>query len=377
MKFRRVGPASLVGAIVTVVTVVVFVGSVLTGRMFERSKQSTLRLMQAVLANSLRSAEGKAVERAEIVVSMPSVREAFLKRDRAALANECARMFKIQDEKYGVNTAQFHTPPGVSFLRLHSPQQFGDDQSGYRPILADVSENKAIRKGLALSRSGPSVFGVVPILDDSGNYAGSFEIGLELAAVLNRMKEQFGIEVFALIDEKLLRSVASDLPPDVVASQNRRTGRFLRIHATRPSIADVLLTDRDVEVRDPVSYERRADGSLWSVQLVPMYDYGGKPIGVYAMAQDLTAVEAHARRVRIWQAASAVFAIAALTLVVFVTIRQLVLAPVEKLARQMSALASEDRSMPAKGAYCAELEVIATSYEALRHQQPRREDGGV
>ena len=65
---------------------------------------------------------------AEMVATLPAVREAFAARDREGLLAQCAEMFKRQKERYGVDQAQFHIPPAVSFLRLHAPEQHGDHQ---------------------------------------------------------------------------------------------------------------------------------------------------------------------------------------------------------------------------------------------------------
>ena len=346
------------------------IGNVLTTRLLERSKESSFKLMRDVLASTLKSSEQKAVAQAEMVASMPAVRSAFIARDRPRLAAECAPMFKLMDQKYGLNTAQFHTPPGISFLRLHDPAQFGDNQTSYRPILADVNANSVIRKGIAISKSGPSIYGIVPIADDAGKHVGSLEMGLELAPMLDRLKDAYHIEATAFIDENLLREIATDLTGDVL-SPKKRVGRYIRYHATHPVLAAAIVSDRDVEIRDPVSYERTVEGTLWGVQLVPMYDYAGKQIGVYAVAQNLADVKSRANRARVWQGLAALFAIVFLVGVVLVTMRGLVLSPVESLGRKMAALAAGDASLPADppDTYCEELKGLAASYEKLRAEK--------
>src|SRR5688572_27734916 len=128
-------------------TIVVLVGltgivQVVTSRLLDSAHESQYQLMRQVLASILKSTEDRALVRAELVASMPSVRAAFVARDRPKLLAECQRMYTVQDEKYGLDQAQFHLPPGISFLRLHKPEAFGDDQTSYRPMLSDVHQNK-------------------------------------------------------------------------------------------------------------------------------------------------------------------------------------------------------------------------------------------
>lgn len=346
------------------------IGNVLTTQLLERSKETSFKLMRDVLASTLRSSEDKAVVRAEIVASMPSVRSAFIARDRAKLAADCARMFRLQDEKYGLSTAQFHTPPGISFLRLHNPAQFGDDQTPYRPILADVNANAAIRRGITVSRSGPGIYGIVPIADDAGKHVGSFEMGLELAPVLDRLKDNYHIEATAFIEEKLLHDVATGLGGEVLTPKNR-VGRYIRFHATHPVLATALVADGDIEIRDPTSYERTFEGTLWGVQLVPMYDYAGKQIGVFAVAQNLADIKARANRARIWQGLAALIAIVVLTGIVLIVVRGVVLSPVEALGERLRALVEGDATQPADpiDSYCDELKPMAEAYEKLRAEK--------
>ena len=281
-------------------------------------------------------------------------------------------MFKVMDQKYSLSTAQFHTPPGVSFLRLHEPAKFGDDQTSYRPILADVNANKAIRRGITVSRSGPAVYGIVPIADDAGNHVGSFEMSIELGAVVDRLKEQYHMEAIAFIDEKLLQDVATSLGGDVMTPKNR-VGRYIRFHSTHPKLAGALVTDREVEVRDPTTYERTYEGTLWGVQLVPMYDYAGKQIGVFAVAENLADIKSRTNRARIWQGLAALFAIVILAGAVLISVRGLVLAPVQALGERLSALAAGDASQPADpiDTYCDELHPMVESYEKLRAEKAR------
>jgi methyl-accepting chemotaxis protein len=370
LKARRRAPSIIIATAAFLLLILFGVGHLLTTQLLKRSKDTSFELMRGVLASTLRSNEEKAVVRAEILASMPAVRAAFIARDRPKLAAECQRAYTVLDQKYGASTAQFHTPPGVSFLRLHEPDKFGDDQTSYRPILSDVNANAAIRRGITVSRSGPAIYGIVPIADDAGKHVGSFEMSIELAPVLDRLKDNYHIEAAAFIDEKLLHDVATNLGGDVMTPKNR-VGRFIRFHATHPKLVTALVTDREVEVRDPTTYERTFEGTLWGVQLVPMYDYAGKQIGVFAVAESLADIKSRANRARIWQALAAIFAIVLVSGIVLIVVRGLVLSPVEALGQRLTALANGDASQPADEleSYPDELKPLAEGYEKLRAQR--------
>ncbi len=372
MKFGRSAPTIIIAASLLVVTVVCGVATLLTSRLVNAAHEDSYTLMRQVLASVLKSTEEKALVRAELVESMPAVRSAFISRDRAKLHAECKQMFEEQSEKYGLDKATFHVPGGVVFLRLSKPAAFGDDQSAYRPMLADVHRNKVVRKGIAIGRSGATVSGIVPILDEAGTFQGSFEMGLELESIFNKIKEAYGIEAGIYLDEKLLREIATDLGGDILSPKNR-VGRYIRFHATNPELAKALVGDGDVEVTEPKHYERTVVGTPWGVQLVPVYNYTNKQIGVVALASDFGADKAAARRSAVWLFLTTCFGAVFLCGVILVVIRARLTAPLAAMNERFATLADGDDSKPADplDACCEELRTLSASYERLRTGRPR------
>ena len=370
MTFRRRAPAIILTTVVFVIGMMILISNLLTSRLLESSKEANYKIMRDVLAGVLKSTEDKALSRAEVVEAIPSVHNAFVAKDREKLLSETIAMFKEQDEKYGLQVAQFHLAPGVSFLRLHKPETFGDDQTSYRPMLVDVNTSHVVRKGIAITRSGPSVYGIVPVTDAAGKHFGSFEMGLELDTMLNQIKEAYNIEATAFVDEKLMIEIATDLKGDIMSPKNR-VGRYIRFHATHPELAASLVTDREVDIKEAANYERTVAGTLWGVQLLPMYNYSGKQIGVFALATNLADERAEANRVKVWMALSALFGIVIIAGMVLVVIRGLLLAPVRALGERMQSLADGDASRPGDpiDSYAEEVQPLAEAYEKLRREK--------
>jgi methyl-accepting chemotaxis protein len=370
VKFRFTAPALLIVASIVVVVAVNLIAQLMTGRLVESAHSGDYDLMRRAFTGTLKSMADEASSDAEIFANIPSVRTAFIERDRAKLLGQTERAFKLMEEKYSIDQAQFHTPPGVSFLRLHKPEKFGDDQASYRTMLAEVHQEKGLRKGVDITRSGPAIFGIVPILDDAGKLSGSFEMGLEFGPVLDEMKTQFGLEGAVFFQEKQLQDIATDLPGDIVSPKNR-VGRYTRFYATHPKLAAGLVTDKDVDVRTPTSYERTVSGIPYGVQLMPLYNYANKQIGVVAVATSFEEDKHLARRALVWQVLASIFAIILLAGAIIITIRGVLVSPLKGLSERMTALAGGDASRPAEGleSYCEELEGVAKAYEQLRQQR--------
>ena len=367
MKFRRRAPAILITFSAVIICAMTYFMHELTDTMVEASEASSFKLMRSVLTDVLNDNEEAALVRAELISSLPAVRKAFAKRDRDALLAECKDMFAEQKEKYGMDEGQFHTPPGVSFLRLHAPTKFGDDQSKSRPMLVDVIKNKAHKHGVVLTATGVFVTAIVPMEDMDDKLNGSFEMGLDLPPVLDEMKKAYGMESAVFIDEKMLREIAVELKGDVISDRNR-VGKYMRFYSTHTDLLSALVKDTDVDVTDVATYDRMANGSTWGVELVPLYDFNNRQIGVFALAKDFSDIVGMEGRAKVWQALACLFAIVLLAGVILVVIRGVLLRPVTSLSSRMAALAGGDATQPADdpATYCEELRGLAESYESLR-----------
>jgi hypothetical protein len=374
VKFRRSGPALLITSAVLVICAITAIAHLLTNRLLQSAHEGDYKLMQQVFSDTLGDSADEVTGRAEAVAAMPEVRAALAARDRPRLLAATQRMWEVQEQKYDLDAAQFHVPPGVSFLRLHKPEAFGDDQTSYRPMLAEVHQGKVVKRGLAITRAGPFVYGIVPVLDEGGKFVGTFEMGLDFAPELDKVKQSFGLESVLFFDEKLLREIAKDVPAEVLSPKNQ-VGRFIRFYTTNPTLAGALVGDKDIDVTEPRAYERELARTTWGVQLMPVYGYGSKQIGVVAMATDFGEDKRLARRALVWEILAALFGVVFMTGIILVVVRGVVLAPIAALGERMRALADGQEAPPADRVdrYCDELRPLAESYERLRAERGARD----
>ena len=240
---------------------------------------------------------------------------------------------------------------------------------GLRPMLVEAHRNKAIRQGIEVGSYGPSVSAIVPVLDDTGKFSGSFEMALDFEPLLDELKTSFKFEGAVFISEQLLREVATNLSGDAMSSRNR-VGPYIRLHTTHEDLLEGLVTDRDVDVAEPKTYERAADGTTWGVQLMPIYDHAHKRIGVVSLAHDFGDDDAAARRAFVWQALATLFGIVVMAGAIQIVIRGRLLGPLAALNERMSALVAGTDAAPADAieTYCDELKTLAKNYEELRRR---------
>ncbi len=336
-KWVRDVPAILIVAVVVVIAAMAILSNWLFGGLTASVEESQFATVEAILASSLRGAEDRALARAQMIADLPSTRTLFASRDQTArdrLLAEYRSMFEVQHDKGGVDQMQFHVPPATSFLRLHAPNLYGDDLSEFRPLVVAVNRDQIARKGPAIARSGPAMFGVVPVYDTGNRHLGSFEVGIDFGPLLDSLKADHGLELALLISEEPLRRFAA---PDVTApilNDNNRVGKYIKTNSTHWELLQKLVTSTDVAALEGTErYTQSANDTPYGIVLMPIRNFAGDPMGLVAVAKDFSASRAAAGRSLVWQGLLALFAMLALAGVIIVVVRGMLLEPLAELQR--------------------------------------------
>lgn len=324
--------------------------------------------IQAIIEFNIRGALDRAQARAEMLADLPNLQRKLAAGDRAGLLADYGPMFKSQQDKYGVAQIQIQVAPGTTFLRFQAPENFGDDVTQTRPLVMAVMGDHVARKAPALGKTGPGLFGIVPVNDASGTFLGSLEVGLSFSTVLDNLKSAYGLDLVLFIDEERLRKLSPDVNKDILDERNR-VGKYLKVHATHWELLQPLATSRDlVGVSEPRRYVRESMGVPYGVVVVPLLNAAGEQLGVIAVAQSFEASRAATGRARVWQGLLALFAIVILAGAILVVVRGMMLHPLGVIAGKFGDLAKGKTDAPIEDddTRCAELAELAEHHETLR-----------
>ncbi|MFC1862676.1 cache domain-containing protein [Thermodesulfobacteriota bacterium] len=107
----------------------------------------------------------------------PDVKELLANKDRQGLVKLLGSTFSRLHNDFNISQIHFHTPPAISFLRLHQPSKYGDDIATYRKTILEVFKTGRVSTGLEKGATGLSLRGVSPVTYD-GEMVGSVEVGL-------------------------------------------------------------------------------------------------------------------------------------------------------------------------------------------------------
>lgn len=381
MKFQRRALSTLLGSL----AFVILLTTVLTNRLFvsttEQTDKSQYALMKSIIEFNLANAETNVQARAELVASLPRVKELFADGNREGLLAELKPMFDVQKDKFGVDQSQFHSVPATSFLRLNNPTVFGDDLSSFRPIIAAVQKDFVSRKGLSISRAGPGIFGVVPVFDKANKPIGTFEFGADFGGILDRLKMAYGLETVLFIDEQRLKNAAPNLGGDVYTDKNR-VGKYIKFKSTNWELMRQLVGDEELSTPgiENMPYAREAQDTPYGVVMVPLRNPAGDVLGMIAVAKDFSAARSTMGRSMIWLAMYSLFAFVILAGVITMVVRGTLVRPLAALNHHFAALADGRKpAEPIKNpeAYYDELGNLARHYEKLRVQREGVQPAGA
>ncbi|MCA9876104.1 MAG: hypothetical protein KC441_20670, partial [Anaerolineales bacterium] len=165
-------------------------------------EQENLEFLNQAFQSRLQAMESFAVALALETAQNEEVQAAFAARDRERLAELTLPAYQALDEEFNIPQHQFHLPPATSFLRLHQPDNFGDDLSSFRFTVLQANEAKQPTSGLEIGRGGLGMRGVVPV-NYQGSHIGTVEFGLNVDQnLIEELKKQYDADWQILLSRK-------------------------------------------------------------------------------------------------------------------------------------------------------------------------------
>jgi methyl-accepting chemotaxis protein len=173
---------------------------------------------------------------------------------------------------------QFHAPPATSFLRLHKPEQFGDDLSGFRMTVVEANRSLKPVIGLEGGVAGFGVRAVVPLTYE-GQPVGTVEFGTGVDdQLILPLKQRYGLDISILIpDGDRFKFLA-------------KTHDMKISEASYPDLKGVMQTGNQ-EVR------RATEAGVELLTFFgPLKDFSGKVVGIVAIPYNIGPELADMRR---------------------------------------------------------------------------------
>ncbi len=261
----RVQVGSILVLILALVVIIPVVLSKINGIVTEAEREALSRHYQTMISEI--HGQGRLAETLSVLLAdIPDLQQAMADGDREKMSKMLVPAFKALKKDYAVVQMQFHTPPATSFFRVHKPEKFGDDLSGFRQTVVETNTALKPIMGLESGVAGLGIRGVVPVFQN-GKHLGSVEIGMSFGQpFFDEFKTNYGVDViFRTSEAEGFKTFASTLGDTALLSDaDLRTALQGKAVIRRMALAD-----------HPVTVYANA-----------VTDYSGKPIGVVELAMD-------------------------------------------------------------------------------------------
>jgi len=232
----------------------------------EKAELSYERFQKSVLADQ------KALEVALTdIINRNDFQETFISQDREKLLAITTDYFKELKEKFHITHFYFHGKDGINFLRVHSPEKYGDKIE--RHTFKNAVKSQEFSAGLETGATAFAFRVVAPVYKDS-QLIGYEEVGQEIDKILEEFKEATGADIAFIVEDKL------------IAKEKFTEGQMMEnavIYAsTDVQGAKNILSKIDYQFKGnpslfkPLVY---SDGNWDSVLISQLVDASGEPIG--------------------------------------------------------------------------------------------------
>lgn len=336
MTFRKTAPTILVLSVIAAMGVLLMIQTRISDRLVSTYDTGEFALIGDITATAFRHAQSSALMAAETIAAGPDVQKAFKSGDREELLSLTQSDFSVLHDRHGISQAQFHNAPAVSFLRLHKPEDFGDDQSDFRYMVVDAIKSASPRQGVEITRAGVDIFATVPVVDPDQQVIGSFEIGVELEGILDDIKMDHQLEAAVYINEEKLRKIATKERPEVFSEENR-VGSYLRVYATHPALIKELIGADDISIAEDSHFIRDVAGKSYGCLVQPIFNQAHVQIGVIAAVKEFTEDRVAFKTAFIYGSLASIAIGLVLIAIILLAINGMILRPLHVLRNRLKA----------------------------------------
>ncbi len=138
----------------------------------------------------------------DIIKADQTLLASFLAGERSILATKAQFLFKRMRSRYRITHFYFHETDKTCFLRVHSPNRYGDLIDRF--TMAEAASTQKPSQGMELGSLGTFTLRVAhPLLVDD-KLEGYIELGMEIEHITQFIKQTLNLELLVLIEKKFL-----------------------------------------------------------------------------------------------------------------------------------------------------------------------------
>ncbi len=172
-------------------TILTFIGLNSQQELIKKEEKQQLQMFYELFLTMVRKNGEQALSMATVIAEDPLVKDLLRESNRDGLFAYCSPLYEQLQREFGIAQMHFHLVPGRSFLRVHSPLEFGEMIS-YRQAIVDCMKSGRGVVGLEWGLTGLGIRGVAPVHYE-GSLVGTVEFGFPFGTgFLQDLREKWG-----------------------------------------------------------------------------------------------------------------------------------------------------------------------------------------
>jgi PAS domain S-box-containing protein len=228
------------------------------------------------------------------------IKSAWLARDRTTLLKISSPLLSELSERLQFTHFYFHDGDRVNFLRVYSPERFGDVINRFTLIRAQESSQPS--SGIELGKLGTMTLRVVHPWRIDGQVVGFIEMGKEIDHIIHKLQDILDVELYVSIYKEFLEredwetgmrlfghdSDWNHLPSSVIVSRT--------LNEIPSVFGDFLKKGQHGYMELASNVELSIGKHRFSVGVIPLFDAGSREIGDIVVLYDITELVAASRK---------------------------------------------------------------------------------
>ena len=219
----------------------------------------------------------------------PALKNAMVQRDRPALLEETAPLFRELLAQQNITHFYFHLPNTVNFLRVHRPEFFGDQID--RITMQQARTTRQTAAGIELGPLGTFTLRVVVPWLAGGKVIGYIELGEEVEPLLERVSSQTDSQMAVLVNKNLLVKESWQAGQQMLG----RSIRWERLpdHVITATTAETLRSEIETSIDTAFTSGRERVSVTLQKQTfrgryLPLIDAGDRQVGLILVLHNIS-----------------------------------------------------------------------------------------
>jgi methyl-accepting chemotaxis protein len=302
----------------------------------------------------------------EVLLNDSNVVKLFSGENRAGLAKRLVSFYKNNlKPNYGIAQFQFHKPPAISFLRLHKPQKFGDDLSGFRQTVVDANNSQKVITGIEVGRAGPGLRIVYPISDGT-THQGTVEFGAGIGSIIEGISKVLDMEYAIGINQQAFEKARrfANKENDIINND------VVFYKFSDPKIKD--LTQQSKLTHEVNNLDN--DKLNYVYYSFPIKDYKNNTIGNILLFRDITAVTSKMYSENLSMALTVLLFASLIVFIIIAIIQKKLSSPLERMSKAVIKVAEGNLDVKVESKSNDEIGILANAFNKMSIHLKKSQD---